>query len=63
MTPEIFQALRRNGYDGWLTIEAFGQKVKELVPPLHIWRPLFAREEDVATGGLAHIRGGWNAAG
>ena len=63
VTPEIFRMLRSSGYKGWLTIEAFGQKVRELIVPLHIWRPFFEREEDVAVKGLQHIREGWEQAG
>jgi D-psicose/D-tagatose/L-ribulose 3-epimerase len=61
--PDIFRALRQANYDGWLTIEAFGTKVKALIPGLHIWRPFFEREEDVAVLGLKHIRESWDAAG
>jgi D-psicose/D-tagatose/L-ribulose 3-epimerase len=63
VTPGIFRALRESGYDGWLTIEAFGQNVPELIVPLHIWRSFFEREEDVAVEGLRHIREGWERAG
>lgn len=57
--PEIFRSLRESGYDGWLTIEAFGLKVAPLIPRLHLWRPFFEREEDVAVEGLKHIRDNW----
>ena len=63
VTPEIFRTLRGADYQGWLTIEAFGQTVPELIVPLHIWRPFFDREEDVAVKGLRHIREGWERAG
>lgn len=63
VTLEIFKILRSSGYDGWLTIEAFGQKVPELLMPLHLWRPFFEREEDVAVEGLRHIREGWEHRG
>lgn len=58
----IFDALRRNGYDGWLTIEAFGSALPDLAAATKIWRPLFAREEDVYEQGLACMRKGWAAA-
>ena len=62
VTPDVFRALRRSGYDRWLTIEAFGLDVPSLIPPLHLWRPLFERVEDVPVLGLKHIQDGWNAA-
>ena len=63
VTPDIFKMLREANYDRWLVIEAFGDKVQELIAGLHIWRPFFEREEDVATGGLRYIREQWQAAG
>jgi len=59
---EIFRALRKSGYDEWLTIEAFGHKVPSLIRPLHLWRSFFEKEEDVAVQGLVYIRKGWEQA-
>lgn len=61
--PDVFQSLRENGYDRWMTIESFGLKVPGIISPLHLWRPFFKKEEDVATIGIRHIRDGWEAAG
>ena len=61
--PDVFQSLRKSGYDRWLTIESFGLKVPGLIQPLHLWRPFFEKEEDVAVLGIRHIRDGWKAAG
>lgn len=58
-TADIFQMLRETGYDRWLTIEAFGLQVPGLIQPLHLWRPLFDRPEDVAVLGIQHIRKAW----
>lgn len=58
----MFDALRAGGYDDWLTIEAFGQKVQPLVPRLHIWRAYFDDESEVATEGLRYIRESWRRA-
>lgn len=63
VTPDIFKVLRLEDYDRWLVIEAFGDKVTELIAGLHIWRPFFEREEDVAVDGLRYIREQWQAAG
>jgi len=61
--PAVFDALRRSGYDGWLTVEAFGQALPDLAAATKVWRPLFARPEDVYEGGLRLMRDGWAAAG
>jgi D-psicose/D-tagatose/L-ribulose 3-epimerase len=55
---EAFGALREVGYDGWITIEAFGSALPDLAAATRVWRPLFERESDVYTGGLALIRQG-----
>lgn len=59
---EVFEALSAGGYNGWLVIEAFTQKVPDLVARLHIWRAFFESEEDVATQGLTFIREHWERA-
>jgi D-psicose/D-tagatose/L-ribulose 3-epimerase len=61
-TQSIFQALRRGGYNRWMTIEAFGLNVPSLIQPLHLWRSMFLREEEVAVQGLEHIRDSWDGA-
>ncbi|MFN3651540.1 MAG: sugar phosphate isomerase/epimerase family protein [Armatimonadota bacterium] len=53
---ETFQGIRDCGYDGWLTIEAFGSRLPELAAATCIWRPLFDSEEELARRGLEHIR-------
>lgn len=59
---ETFSALRASGYDGWLTIEAFGRALPELAAATCIWRDLFSSEEDVARQGLEFMRSGWERA-
>lgn len=58
----IFDALRRNGYDGWLTVEAFGSALPDLAAATKIWRPLFDKESDVYEGAIKLMRAGWDAA-
>ena len=53
---EAFATLREVGYDGWITIEAFGSALPDLAAATRIWRPLFERESDVYGEGLALIR-------
>ncbi len=55
----IFSALKHAGWDGWLTVEAFGSALPDLAAATKIWRPLFAREEDVYEGGYKLMREGW----
>jgi D-psicose/D-tagatose/L-ribulose 3-epimerase len=53
-----FAAVREVGYDGWITIEAFGSALPDLAAATKVWRPLFASEEDVYRGGYELIRRG-----
>jgi D-psicose/D-tagatose/L-ribulose 3-epimerase len=50
------QALKSIGYDGWVTIEAFTNKVPGLASALHITRPLIDDELKCATSGAEFIR-------
>lgn len=54
------RALKDQGYDGWMTVEAFGQALPDLAAATKIWRPLFAAESDVVMAGDAVMRGAWN---
>jgi len=60
--PATFRALRAAGYDGWLTIEAFGQALPALAAATKVWRPFFASPEEVYTVGLKTMREAWAAA-
>jgi D-psicose/D-tagatose/L-ribulose 3-epimerase len=57
--PPIFQAVKSSGYQGWMTIEAFGRALPELVEPTRVWRDFFERPEDVVTEGYEFIRKTW----
>ena len=51
-----FEGLRRVGYDGWLTIEAFSRLDPEFAAAIHIWRDFFNDPKEVARDGLAFMR-------
>jgi D-psicose/D-tagatose/L-ribulose 3-epimerase len=57
---ETFDALAASGYDGWLTIEAFGGLVSSLAAATKIWRPMFESEEQLARDGLAFMKSQWS---
>jgi len=56
---ETFGALAAIDYEGWLTIEAFGQALPALAAATRIWRPLFEDEEQLAREGLAFMQEAW----
>ncbi|RZK00504.1 MAG: sugar phosphate isomerase/epimerase [Novosphingobium sp.] len=56
---ETIHALKALGYDGWLTIEAFGRGVPDLAAATRVWRDFFASEEEVYTEGFDLIRRAW----
>jgi len=56
-----FDALMAIGYDGWLTIEAFGSALPSLAAATKIWRRMFADEETLAREGHDFIRREWAA--
>ncbi len=58
-----FDALRRCGYDGWLTVEAFGRSVPELAGATRVWRNLFDDADRLFSESIAFIRREWSAAG
>ena len=51
-----FAALRETGYDGWMTIEAFGLALPELAAATKIWRRMYQHEEQLARDGLAFMK-------
>ncbi|MBB6670689.1 sugar phosphate isomerase/epimerase family protein [Cohnella nanjingensis] len=53
---EVFEVLQEIGYDGWLTIEAFGRQVAGLNARLHLWRDYSAHPDDAAVQGVQYIR-------
>ncbi|CAN7318563.1 sugar phosphate isomerase/epimerase [Phenylobacterium sp. LjRoot225] len=59
---ETIAALKGLGYDGWLTIEAFGRGVPELAAATRVWRDFFANPEEVYSEGFGLIRECWDQA-
>ncbi len=57
---EAFSALKQSGYDGWLTIEAFGRALPDIAAATKVWRDLFAQPEDVYLKGIDFIRKNWH---
>jgi D-psicose/D-tagatose/L-ribulose 3-epimerase len=56
---ETFRAIKKSGFDGWLTIEAFGRALPDLAAATKIWRDLSESPEAVYREGFRHIRKGW----
>ena len=59
---EIFSAVRQTGFDGWVTLEAFGAGLPELAAATRVWRPLFPDFETLFSESIGFIRAGWKAA-
>lgn len=59
---ETFAAIRKSGYDGWLTIESFGRGLKDLAAATKVWRDFAESPEAVYREGYQHIRSGWRKA-
>jgi D-psicose/D-tagatose/L-ribulose 3-epimerase len=57
--PAIIRAIRRSGYDGWVTLEAFGAGLPGIAAATRVWRPLFPDYETLFTESAAYIRKCW----
>jgi D-psicose/D-tagatose/L-ribulose 3-epimerase len=57
--PQVFRALKATGYDGSLTVEAFGRALPELAAATCIWRQMFQDEETLARNACRFIRESW----
>ncbi|RCS22701.1 sugar phosphate isomerase/epimerase [Phyllobacterium salinisoli] len=60
--PEIFRAIRKTGFDGWVTVEAFGGGLPELAAATRVWRPLFPDYDTLFAESIDFIRTRWDAA-
>ncbi len=59
---QTYSAIKGSGYDGWLTIEAFGRGLPELAAATRVWRDFSESPEAVYKDGYRNIRDGWDAA-
>ncbi|MBO6716963.1 MAG: sugar phosphate isomerase/epimerase [Rhizobiaceae bacterium] len=59
---ETFAAIRKSGYDRWLTIESFGRGLPDLAAATKVWRDFAESPEAVYRDGYRHIRQGIGAA-
>jgi D-psicose/D-tagatose/L-ribulose 3-epimerase len=59
---DTFAALRDIGYDGWLTVEAFGNFLPNLAAATKIWRKLFDSEDELAADAYAFLADNWERA-
>lgn len=60
---ETFQVLRQIGYDGWMTIEAFGRALPDLAAATKVWRDFFPSRENVYKEGFTFMKQTWDKAG
>ena len=59
----MFGVLREVGWDGWLTVEAFGQALPDIAAATKVWRPLFDDDDQLARDALALVRTTWDNVG
>ncbi len=55
-------AARRAGYDGWVTLEAFGAGLPGIAAATRVWRPLFPDYETLFAESASFIRSTWERA-
>lgn len=53
---ETFDTLHEVGYDGWMTVEAFGLALPEISAATKIWRRMYESEEQLARDALAFMK-------
>ncbi len=55
----FFRELKSANYNEWLTIEAFGRALPDLVEPTRVWRDFFNSPDEVVTEGYRFIKETW----
>ena len=58
---EVFTALARQGYDDWLTVEAFDTQDGNLAKAANVWRNAFTSEKQLVTDAISFIRQYWSS--
>lgn len=53
---ETFDTISETGYDGWMTVEAFGMAMPQLAAATKIWRKLFQSEEQLSRDALNFMK-------
>ena len=61
--PAAIRKLKSLGYNGWMTIEAFGGALPDLAAATRVWRDFFPSTEQVYTEGIKLIRSAWSGGG
>jgi D-psicose/D-tagatose/L-ribulose 3-epimerase len=56
---ETFDTLKETGYDGWMTVEAFGLALPALAAATKIWRRMYDNELQLAGDGLKFMKSEW----
>jgi D-psicose/D-tagatose/L-ribulose 3-epimerase len=51
-----FDTLKEVGFDGWLTVEAFGLALPEIAAATKIWRRMYESEEQLARDAMTFMR-------
>lgn len=59
--PAAIKKLKSLGYDGWMTIEAFGGALPDLAAATRVWRDFFPSTKQVYEEGYALIRKSWGS--
>jgi D-psicose/D-tagatose/L-ribulose 3-epimerase len=60
--PNVMRTLRRGGYDGWISVEAFGHFDAEHGGQCGIWRPMATSADEVFVESLRTLRDAWASA-